>query len=321
MTDKVGVLLINLGTPDAPTAKAVKAFLAEFLHDKRVVDLTRFIWCPVLHGIVLPFRSPKVAKLYQSIWMEEGSPLMVYSKRQRDKLAQSTGLPVALGMTYGNPSIDSGLAELETQGCNKVLVLPLYPQYSATTTAAGFDKLAKVLKTRSALPELRTVNRYYQHPGYAKALAESVQRFWAKEGESEYLLCSYHGIPQRYADNGDPYPQDCQASTALLNQHLQLPEARFGMSYQSIFGREEWIKPYTEATIIALAEKGVKTLDVITPAFASDCLETLEEIAEQCQEAFIEAGGERLRLVPCLNDDEAHIQLLSDVIAEATQNW
>ncbi len=321
MTDKVGVLLVNLGTPQAPTAKAVKAFLAEFLHDQRVVDLTRWLWCPILHGIILPVRSPKVAKLYQSVWMPEGSPLLVYAKRQQQLLSEAISAPVALGMTYGQPSIESGLQALEEQGCSKVLVLPLYPQYSATTTAAAFDKFARVLRQRSAIPEVRTVNHYYQHPSYISALEGSVRRFWQQNGQSEYLLCSYHGIPQRYADNGDPYPVHCERTTALLNEKLNLPESSFGMSYQSIFGREEWLKPYTEPTIKALAAQGVKTLDVITPAFSADCLETLEEIAEQCQEAFIEAGGERLRLIPCLNDDEAHIILLRELVERGIAGW
>nr|WP_086937506.1 ferrochelatase [Thaumasiovibrio occultus] len=321
MTTKTGVLLINLGTPDAPTASGVKAFLAEFLHDHRVVDLNRWLWCPILHGIILPIRSPKVAKLYQSVWMDEGSPLMVYSRRQQQALQQAVGLPVALGMTYGSPSIRDGLTELQAQGCEKVLVLPLYPQYSATTTAASFDKLAKVLKKEPQIPALRFINHYYEHPLYTEALAQSVTEFRAQHGESDYLLCSFHGIPQRYADNGDPYPQHCQQTADNLQAALGLDDAHFGMSYQSIFGREEWVKPYTDKTIEQLAKKGIKRLDVITPAFSSDCLETLEEIAEQCQETFVEAGGEKLRLIPCLNDSASHISLLAELVRTHTNHW
>ncbi|GHA48316.1 ferrochelatase [Photobacterium aphoticum] len=316
-----GVLLVNLGTPDEATPAGVKRFLSEFLHDQRVVDMTRWLWCPLLHGVILPVRSPKVAKLYQAVWMDEGSPLMVYSKRQQQQLAQMLDVPVELGMTYGNPSIASGLAALKAQGCEKVLVLPLYPQYSRTTTAAVFDKVAKVLKAQADIPELRFVNQYFDHPAYIEALAGSVSAFWAEHGEPDYLLCSYHGIPKRYADNGDPYPEHCSGTTALLAEKLALPQDKMSMSYQSIFGREEWLKPYTEGTIKALAEKGIKRLDVICPAFSVDCLETLEEIAEECKAVFLAAGGERLNLIPCLNDDPAHIALMAQLVEQHTQGW
>ncbi|OOE63208.1 ferrochelatase [Salinivibrio kushneri] len=324
MTEKhnqVGVLLVNLGTPDAPTSSSVKRFLSEFLHDHRVVDLTRWLWCPLLHGVILPVRSPKVAKLYQSVWMDEGSPLMVYATRQRDALANKSGLPVALGMTYGSPSMTDGIEKLQQQGCEKVMVLPLYPQYSATTTAAVFDKVAKSLKGRPLLPELRFVHHYHDHPAYQSALADSVQRHWDKHGKGDLLLCSYHGIPQRFADNGDPYPQHCEQTTALLQAELGLPDQAIMMSYQSRFGREEWLKPYTDKTLEALPAKGVKTLDIMTPAFSSDCLETLEEIAGECRDIFLEAGGEAFRFIPCLNDDEAHIELMATLVAEHTQGW
>ncbi|MGF1724184.1 ferrochelatase [Photobacterium nomapromontoriensis] len=316
-----GVLLVNLGTPDEATASGVKRFLSEFLHDKRVVDMTRWLWCPILHGVILPIRAPKVAKLYQSVWMDDGSPLMVYSKRQQQQLAQVLNIPVELGMTYGNPSIDAGLAALKQQGCKKVLVLPLYPQYSRTTTAAVFDKVAKVLKNQPFIPELRFVNQYFDHPDYIAALAKSATDFWQQQGKPDYLLCSYHGIPKRYADNGDPYPEHCHRTTALLAEKLAMPREQMSMSYQSIFGREEWLKPYTETTIRTLAEKGVKRLDVMCPAFSVDCLETLEEIAEECKETFINAGGESFNLIPCLNDDPAHIALMATLVNQHTQGW
>ncbi|WP_413110565.1 ferrochelatase [Thaumasiovibrio sp. DFM-14] len=321
MMDRIGVLLINLGTPQQPEPSAVKAFLAEFLHDQRVVDMTRWLWCPLLHGIILPFRSPKVARLYRKIWTAEGSPLLANSIRQRDRLQEVIDMPVAVGMTYGQPSIDLALEELESQGCTKVLVLPLYPQFSATTTAAGIDKLAQALQRRSNLPEMRTVNHYYQQPLYVDALAQSVRDYWEVHGESDYLLCSYHGIPQRYSDNGDPYAGHCVQTSYQLQQALALEDDQFGMSYQSIFGREEWLKPYTEQTLIALARSGTKRIDVITPAFASDCLETLEEIAIQCRDTFIQHGGEQLRLIPCLNDRDDHIALLTHVIHHHTKEW
>lgn len=324
MTEKhnqVGVLLVNLGTPEAPTSQSVKAFLSEFLHDHRVVDLTRWLWCPLLHGVILPIRSPKVAKLYQSIWMEEGSPLMVYAKRQQKALAEQVSAPVALGMTYGNPSIAQGLDELQAKGCDKVLVLPLYPQYSATTTAAVFDKVAKSLKGRPVLPALRYVNHYHDHPLYQAALAHSVKQHWQAHGKGDLLLCSYHGIPQRFADNGDPYPRHCEQTTSLLQAELGLADNEIMMTYQSRFGREEWLKPYTDKTLETLPSKGVKTLDIMTPAFSADCLETLEEIAEQCRDTFLEAGGERFRFIPCLNDDDAHIHLMASLVAQHTQGW
>ncbi|SEG55956.1 ferrochelatase [Vibrio hangzhouensis] len=314
---KTGVLLVNLGTPDEPTAKGVKRFLEQFLHDHRVVDMSRWLWCPILHGIILPVRAPKVAKLYQSVWMEEGSPLMVYSRRQADKLARLTQKPVALGMTYGTPSLYDGLSSLLEQGVEKVVVLPLYPQYSGTTTAAAFDGLAKAGKSFSTLPNFSFVRDYHDHPLYIKALAAQVRTHWQKNGQADYLLCSYHGIPKRYADNGDIYPQHCEATTRLLGQELGLDDSKIGMSYQSIFGREEWLKPYTDKTLEQMPGKGISSIDIMTPAFSVDCLETLEEIAVEAKQTFLEAGGESFRYIECLNDVDDHIQMMADLIANA----
>ena len=316
-TKKQGVLLVNLGTPDAPTAPAVKRFLSQFLHDKRVVDMTRWLWCPLLHGVILPIRSPKVAKLYQTVWMKEGSPLLVYAKRQADKLKQQIDMPVELGMTYGNPSLKTGLEKLMASGVEDVIVLPLYPQYSSTTTAAVSDGLAKAFQSIPVMPNYRLIRDYHDHPTYIKALAESVRRSWQEKGQGDYLLCSYHGIPKRYADNGDIYPQHCEATTELLRLELGLTKEQVGMTYQSRFGREEWLQPYTDKTLEQLPSKGVKKLDIITPAFSSDCLETLEEISEQCCELFIEHGGDVFNFIPCLNDDELHIQMMIEIINES----
>jgi ferrochelatase len=318
---KYGVLLANLGTPQAQTAKAVKRFLREFLHDHRVIDLSRWAWCPILHGIILPIRSPKVAKLYQSVWMDGGSPLMVYSRRQQMALSEALNVPVEIGMTYDEPSISEALDKLQAQGCKKVVVLPLYPQYSATTTAAVFDQVARACKTRSYVPEIRMVHDYYQEADFIAALANSVKAHWAEHGKPDYLLCSYHGIPQRYADNGDPYPQQCQRTTELLADALDMPREKMSMSFQSIFGKEEWVKPYTDKTIEALAEKGVSRLDVICPAFSSDCLETLEEIAVQGKESFIESGGKELNLIPCLNDRQDHIDMMIRLVNQQAYDW
>ncbi|WP_263647147.1 ferrochelatase [Vibrio tritonius] len=311
---KVGVLLANLGTPEAPTAKAVKRFLGEFLHDKRVVDLTRLLWCPILHGIILPIRSPKVAKLYQSIWMEEGSPLMVYSLRQKHKLEQELALPVELGMTYGEPSLANGIRALEARGVERIIVLPLYPQYSATTTAAVFDGLAKAMKSKPVLPELIFIRDYHDHPTYIKALADKVRQSWQQHGQGDVLLCSYHGIPKRYADNGDCYPDHCERTTELLRIELGLTSEQIMMTYQSRFGREEWLQPYTDKTMETLPEKGIRKLDIISPAFSVDCLETLEELQEQNKEIFIEAGGEAFHYVECLNDSDLHIEMMAKLV-------
>ncbi|CCN71999.1 ferrochelatase [Vibrio nigripulchritudo] len=311
---KQGILLANLGTPDEPTAPAVKRFLAQFLMDKRVVDLTRWLWCPLLHGIILPTRSPRVAKLYKTVWMDDGSPLMVYSKLQAQALKESLDVPVELGMTYGNPSLQSGIERLMEQGCKEIIVLPLFPQYSSTTTAAVSDGLTDAFKKMPEIPGYTVIRDYHDHPTYIKALADSVRAHWEKHGQSEYLLCSYHGIPKRYADNGDIYPRHCEATTRLLAQELELDEKQIGMTYQSRFGREEWLQPYTDETMEALPSRGTKKLQVITPAFSVDCLETLEEIAEENKEIFMEAGGEDYQYIPCLNADPSHIEMMTAVI-------
>ncbi|MDG3088715.1 ferrochelatase [Vibrio hannami] len=310
-----GVLLVNLGTPDEPTPQAVKRFLSQFLHDKRVVDTSRWIWCPVLHGIILPKRSPKVARLYQSIWMDEGSPLMVYSKRQAQKLEKESGLPVELGMTYGNPSMLSGVQKLLDRDVEQVVVLPLYPQYSGTTTGAVEDALEGAFAKLEKRLEHTLVKGYFDHELYIKALAESVRKHWNENGQADYLLCSYHGIPQRYADNGDDYPKECKRTTELLAQELGLTDAQIGMSFQSRFGKEEWVKPYTDATLESLPDQGIGSLDIITPAFSADCLETLEEISEECREIFQSAGGGDYRYIPCLNDDDVHIQMMAELVS------
>lgn len=311
---KQGVLLVNLGTPDEPTAPAVKRFLSQFLHDKRVVDMTRWLWCPLLHGAILPIRAPKVAKLYQSVWMDDGSPLMVYSKRQVEKLRKRVDIPVELGMTYGNPSLQAGVEALLAQGVEEVIVLPLYPQYSGTTTAAVSDGLTKAFKNIPVMPAYRFIRDYHDHPLYIKALAESVKRVWEQKGKGDYLLCSYHGIPKRYADNGDIYPNHCDRTTTLLARELGLEPNQIGMTYQSRFGREEWLQPYTDKTLETLPGKGIKNLDIMSPAFSSDCLETLEEISEECREIFMENGGSRFNFIPCLNDDELHIEMMAELI-------
>ncbi|HBR3581018.1 ferrochelatase [Klebsiella pneumoniae] len=313
---KTGILLANLGTPDAPTPGAVKRYLRQFLSDKRVVDTSRLLWWPLLRGVILPIRSPRVAKLYQSVWMEEGSPLMVYSRRQQQALAaRLPDTPVALGMSYGSPSLASAVDDLLAQGVEHIVVLPLYPQYSCSTVAAVWDELARILAKKRAIPGISFIRDYAEHPDYIHALAASVRASFAVHGEPELLLLSYHGIPQRYANQGDDYPQRCRDTTRELVSALGLPPERVMMTFQSRFGREPWLTPYTDETLKMLGEKGTKHIQVLCPGFAADCLETLEEIAVQNREIFLEAGGKQYEYIPALNADAAHIEMMVNLTA------
>ena len=313
---KTGILLANLGTPDAPTPGAVKRYLRQFLSDKRVVDTSRLLWWPLLRGVILPIRSPRVAKLYQSVWMEEGSPLMVYSRRQQQALAaRLPDTPVALGMSYGSPSLASAADDLLAQGVGHIVVLPLYPQYSCSTVAAVWDELARILAKKRAIPGISFIRDYADHPDYIHALAASVRASFAVHGEPDLLLLSYHGIPQRYANQGDDYPQRCRDTTRELVSALGLPPERVMMTFQSRFGREPWLTPYTDETLKMLGEQGTKHIQVLCPGFAADCLETLEEIAVQNREVFLEAGGEQYEYIPALNADVAHIEMMVNLTA------
>lgn len=317
---KQGVLLVNLGTPDAPTPEAVKRYLAEFLHDHRVVDLTRWLWCPILHGIILQTRPKRVAKAYAEVWTEQGSPLLAISRQQQvalQQLLQIEGydVPVELAMTYGNPSMANSLQALVDRGVEEVIVLPLYPQYSATTTGAVFDKLAKVIAKRPEFPALTFIRDYYRTDGYLDALAQSVKDHWQEQGRGERLLISFHGIPKRYADNGDPYPKHCHHTANELAKRLDLKEGEWLCSFQSRFGREEWLQPYTDKTLEQWGSD-IRQVDVICPAFAADCLETLEEIQVENRDIFQQAGGEILAYIPALNDRVDHIRLLADLVQQ-----
>ena len=313
---KTGILLANLGTPDAPTPGAVKRYLRQFLSDKRVVDTSRLLWWPLLRGVILPIRSPRVAKLYQSVWMEEGSPLMVYSRRQQQALAaRLPDTPVALGMSYGSPSLASAVDDLLAQGVEHIVVLPLYPQYSCSTVAAVWDELARILAKKRAIPGISFIRDYAEHPDYIHALAASVRASFAVHGEPDLLLLSYHGIPQRYANQGDDYPQRCRDTTRELVSALGLPPERVMMTFQSRFGREPWLTPYTDETLKMLGEKGTKHIQLLCPGFAADCLETLEEIAVQNREIFLEAGGKQYEYIPALNADAAHIEMMVNLTA------
>ena len=313
---KTGILLANLGTPDAPTPDAVKRYLRQFLSDKRVVDTPRLLWWPLLRGVILPLRAPRVAKLYQSVWMDEGSPLMVYSRRQQQALAaRLPDTPVALGMSYGSPALESAVDELLAQDVGHIVVLPLYPQYSCSTVAAVWDELARILAKKRAIPGISFIRDYADDASYIDALAASVRASFAVHGEPDVLLLSYHGIPQRFAQEGDDYPQRCRDTTRELVSALGLSPDRAMMTFQSRFGREPWLTPYTDETLKMLGEKGVKHIQVICPGFAADCLETLEEIAVQNREVFLEAGGQKYEYIPALNADRAHIEMMVNLTA------
>lgn len=312
--EKTGVLLVNLGTPDAPTPSAVKRYLRQFLSDPRVVDVPRWWWWILLRATILPKRSPKVAKLYQSIWMEQGSPLMVYSYRQQKKLARRLSMPVALGMSYGTPSLSGAIQQLVDQQVERIIVLALYPQYSCSTVAAVWDELARIFSRYRRVPALTCIRDYATDPGYIAALTQKVHDSFSLHGEPDLLLLSYHGIPQRYAAEGDDYPQRCQQTTDALIAALGLPADKVMMTFQSRFGKEVWLQPYTDVTIASLAQQGVKHIQVMCPGFASDCLETLEEIAIGNRESFLHHGGEQYFYIPALNDDEIHIAMLENLI-------
>lgn len=314
---KTGILLANLGTPDAPTPQAVKRYLRQFLSDRRVVDAPRLLWWPLLRGVILPIRSPRVAKLYKSVWMEEGSPLMVYSRRQEKALAaRLPEVPVALGMSYGSPSLESAVEALMAQGVEHIVVLTLYPQYSCSTVAAVWDELARILGKKRFIPGISFIRDYADNADYIAALANSVRASFAQHGEPDLLLLSYHGIPQRYASQGDDYPQRCRDTTRELVSALDLPPEKVMMTFQSRFGREPWLTPYTDETLKMLGEKGVKHIQVMSPGFAADCLETLEEIAVQNREFFLEAGGEKYEYIPALNDSPEHIEMMVNLTAK-----
>lgn len=312
--EKPGVLLVNLGTPDAPTTPAVKRYLKQFLGDPRVVDTPRWLWWPILNFAILPFRSPRVSKLYASVWMKEGSPLMVFSKQQRDALAQRVDMPVELGMSYGQPSLDGAVQRLLDQGVTKLIVLPLYPQFSCSTVAAVWDGLSASFKPLRSLPEVAFIRDYAEHPAYIKALKASVERSFAQHGEPDLLVLSYHGIPQRFADEGDDYPQRCKDTTEALAAALGIAPHKIMMTFQSRFGREPWLTPYTDETMQGLPAKGIKHVQVMSPGFSADCLETLEEISEQNCEFFLHAGGEKFEYIPALNADDEHIEMMVQLV-------
>jgi ferrochelatase len=324
---RTGVLLVNLGTPEAPTAPALRRYLKEFLSDPRVVEIPRAVWLPLLHGVILNTRPARSAEKYAQIWTPEGSPLRIHSERQvkllKGWLGQS-GHPDVLvdyGMRYGEPSIAARLAQMKQAGCNRLLVLPLYPQYAASTTASTFDALARTLARMRNLPELRMVRSYPDHPGYIRALAAAVNQHWIERGRGGKLVLSFHGVPRFCLDKGDPYHCECHKTARLLGEELGISAGQYLVTFQSRFGRAEWLKPYTQSTIEELARSGANRVDVICPGFVSDCLETLEEIAMECKSAFLKAGGKEFHYIPALNERPEWIAALGGLTLDHLGNW
>jgi len=324
---RIGVLVTNLGTPAAPTASAVRSYLREFLSDTRVIEMPRLIWWLILHGVILRVRPSRSAAAYQKIWTEDGSPLLVTSQRQVAKLKERladklpAGVEVILGMRYGKPSIGEALERLRQTGVRRLLVLPLYPQYAASTTGSTFDAVADVLKSWRWLPDLHFVNHYHAAPGYIGALAQSIREAWQEREPAERLLFSFHGLPQRYLDAGDPYHCECQRTARMVAEALELPENRWHVSFQSRVGREEWLRPYTDETLIEWGKSGLKSVEVICPGFSADCLETLEEIAMQNRDFFLGHGGETFHYIHALNDRDDHMDFLADLVMEELGTW
>ncbi|TVZ41309.1 ferrochelatase [Alteromonadaceae bacterium 2753L.S.0a.02] len=324
---KTGVLLVNLGTPEAPTAAALKTYLKEFLSDPRVVEIPRLLWWLILRGIILNVRPKKSAAAYAKVWASQGSPLAIYTRAQAHQLAMQLNrdyneqIIVAWAMRYGKPAIGTTLQNLLDQGVRQLLVLPLYPQYSAATTGSTFDALAKDFIKRRWLPGLRFVNSYHDHPHYIQALTSHIKNHWQAHGKAEKLIFSYHGVPLRYLHNGDPYHCQCLKTTRLVAERLGLGDDEYVTSFQSRFGREAWLQPYTDETLKSLPGQGVKAVQVICPGFAADCLETLEEIAQENRHVFLEAGGEHYEYIAALNDSAEHMALLKELVYENLQGW
>ncbi|HNJ84083.1 MAG TPA: ferrochelatase [Piscinibacter sp.] len=324
--DRTAVVLVNLGTPDAPTAPALRRYLAEFLADPRVVEIPRLLWWPILHGVILRVRPAKSARKYASIWMPEGSPLLVWSEKQAKLLQGYLGerghaVPVRHAMRYGKPSVASVLDALKAEGATRILLLPLYPQYSGTTTASAWDAVGAWAARVRSLPELRFVNRYHDDPAYIEALAQRVLAHWQTHGRGEKLVLSFHGVPERTRALGDPYYDECLASAKRLGERLSLRDEQLVVTFQSRFGKAAWLQPYTEPTLVALAKQGVASLDVMCPGFTADCLETLEEIDQEVRAAFLAAGGREFRYIPCLNDSHPWIDALAQIALRHLQGW
>jgi len=324
---KVGILLTNLGTPQAPEKKALRTYLKQFLSDPRVVEVPRLLWWLILNGVILNIRPARSAAAYSTVWTERGSPLLFHTRDQSEAMQQRmTALAgdkviVDFAMRYGEPGIPDVLQSMLARGVRKLLVLPLYPQYSGATGGSTFDAIAQDFTRRRWLPELRFVSHYHDHPAYIAALADSIRAFRAEHGTADKLMFSYHGEPQKYLDKGDPYHCECLKTSRLVAEALGLDKEEYFSAFQSRFGREEWLKPYTDETLKAFPEQGVKSVQVICPGFSADCLETLEEIAVENRDYFLEAGGQRFEYIPCLNATDGHIDALQAIAGDHLGNW
>ncbi len=325
--DALGILVVNLGTPDAPTTSAVRRYLAEFLWDPRIVELPRPLWWLILNGVILRIRPSRSAKAYQEIWTDAGSPLLVYCNAlaagiEKELKRRAAGnIHVALGMSYGNPSIPEALDALHARGARRLAVLPLYPQYSGTTTGSVFDAVTRALGQRRWVPEFRFINHYHDDDGYIDALAGSIREYWAANGRGDKLMFSFHGVPKQTLLDGDPYHCHCLKTARLVTDKLGLASDDWVLSFQSRVGRAEWLRPYTDETIEELGGSGTERLDVVCPGFSVDCLETLEEIAMQNAELFVESGGKSLHYIPSLNARDDHVSLLTDLVMRHASGW
>ncbi len=325
--DKLGVLITNLGTPDAPDTPSLRRYLREFLSDPRVVEIPRLIWLLILHGIILRVRPKRSAEAYQSVWTEAGSPLLVNTRAQAEEMAKrlrqahGDAVMVDFAMRYGQPALGEVMDRMLANGVRKLVVLPLYPQYSGSTSGSTFDAIAQDFTRRRWLPHLQFIASYHDNPAYIAALAASIREHWEQHGRADKLILSYHGVPRRYLDMGDPYHCQCHVTTRLLAQELDLPESSYMTTFQSRFGKAEWLKPYTDATLKGLPAQGVKSVQVVCPGFSSDCLETLEEIAEENREYFEEAGGDRYEYIPALNARDDHITALTQLVEQHLAVW
>ena len=324
---KTGILLVNLGTPEAPTAQAVRPYLKQFLGDPRVVEIPKPVWWLILNGIILNVRPKKSAAKYASIWLKEGSPLRVYTGKQATLLQGYLGertrapLVVDFAMSYGNPSIPDVLRRLKEQNCQRILIVPMYPQYAASATATVFDQVFGAMQQMRNMPALRTIRNFHDHTGYIKALAANINEYWVKNGRPVKLVMSFHGVPQYTLDKGDPYHCECLKTGRLLAEALGLAPEQYTVSFQSRFGKAEWIKPYTSATLLELGKQKTSRVDVVCPGFVADCLETLEEIAMEGREIFQHAGGGEYHYIPCLNDRDDWIHALTDLVLDNLQGW
>lgn len=316
--DKVGVLLVNLGTPDRPVCPGLRKYLGEFLMDPRVIEIPKLLRFLLVKGVIVNFRSHKSAAIYREIWTEQGSPLLLNSQKLSDKVGKKLGddYVVELAMRYGNPSVQNTLASLHQQGIRKLIIIPLYPQYSGSTNGSTFDAVSNALTKQRWVPDLNFIHAYYQRDSYIHSIGDSIKMHWQEYGRAQKLLMSFHGIPKKFTTKGDPYESQCRESAERIANYLELNDSEWQLVFQSRFGAEEWLQPYCDQTLKTLPGQGIKTVDIICPGFSADCLETLEEINGENREYFLEAGGQDYRYIPCLNDSDSHTKLICEIVRE-----